>query len=267
MNQEQISRYLLRIGLEPAPLRPTADNLSRLQYAHLQTVPYENLDILAGIPISLEPDDLYEKVVERHRGGFCFELNRLFGELLRALGYTVTDYVARYWDGDETVIPKRRHQVLRVRAEDGEFLCDVGVGARIPLYPVPYEMDCPAENSGLIYQLHRDDTHGVLLLVQRDNQWRRLYSFEEVVQFPCDYRFASFWCERAPDSIFNRQYILSIRHGDERHTFDGPTYKLFTPTGVTVSTPDAAERTRIFADVFGLTEPINPTNREEFQNA
>lgn len=256
MNQEQIKRYLLRIGLEPAMLRPTAEHLSRLQYAHLQTVPYENLDILAGIPISLKPDDLFEKVVENHRGGFCFELNCLFGELLRGLGYEVTDYVARYWGGDDSEIPKRRHQVLRVRAEDGEFLCDVGVGARIPLYPVPYEMDCAAENSGLCYRLHKDGTYGVMLLeLHEENQWRCVYSFEEVPQFPCDYLFASYWCEHAPDSFFNKQYILSIRRGNERYTFDGPTYKIFSQTGVTVSTPDAAERTRIFADVFGLTEP------------
>lgn len=110
MTHEQIEQYLSRIGIDHAE-RPSADFLARLHYAHLQNVPYENLDILAGIPLSLAVPDLFDKIVLRRRGGFCFELNRLFGELLRDLGFVVTDYVARYWGGGDGTVPKRRHHV------------------------------------------------------------------------------------------------------------------------------------------------------------
>ena len=252
MTHEQIEQYLSRIGIDHAE-RPSADFLARLHYAHLQNVPYENLDILAGIPLSLAVPDLFDKIVLRRRGGFCFELNRLFGELLRDLGFVVTDYVARYWGGGDGTVPKRRHHVLRAGTSDGEFLCDVGVGARIPLYPVPYESGRVSEQCGMAYMLRDDDLFGKMLMERHGDGWRNLYSFTEEIQFACDYQFACFWCERAPDSIFNKRYMLSIRHGSTRHTFDGPVYKVFSDSGVAVSTPDEAERTRIFADVFGLT--------------
>ena len=58
--------------------------------------PTENLDIMNRIALSLDPQDLYQKIVMRRRGGYCFELNALFGWLLRELGYTATDLVARF---------------------------------------------------------------------------------------------------------------------------------------------------------------------------
>lgn len=253
MNRQQIGQYLSRIGFS-GDAAPTAAALAQLQYAHLQAVPYENLDILAGRRISLDIDDLFDKVVVRRRGGFCFELNRLFGELLRDLGFAVTDYVARYWRGEQTV-PKRRHQVLRVKTADGgEFLCDVGVGARIPLFPIPYTAGGEFEQSGFVYGLRDDELLGKVLTERHGDGWRDVYSFNEDVQFPCDFVYACFWCEKAPESPFNKGYMLSIRRGAERHTFDGPAYKIFRGDACEASTPDEAERRKIFKEVFGLGE-------------
>ena len=84
---EKIKKYFQRIGLEmPEHIVPDSKLLMELQFAHCTTVPYENLDILRGIPLSLEIDDLYEKVVNQGKGGFCFELNGLFAWLLEQLG-------------------------------------------------------------------------------------------------------------------------------------------------------------------------------------
>ena len=111
-----IKAYFDRIGLElPEKIVPDSELLRKLQFAHCTTVPYENVDMIRGIPTSLEPDALYKKVVENRRGGICFELNGAFGELLRALGYGVTDLAARYLRGENT-IPMRRHRVLMVQA-------------------------------------------------------------------------------------------------------------------------------------------------------
>ncbi|MBE6953952.1 MAG: arylamine N-acetyltransferase [Ruminococcaceae bacterium] len=248
---EQIRAYLARIGVVEVAC---ADDktLAALQYAHLQTVPYENLDILAGKAISLELGDIFEKIVTHHRGGFCFELNRLFGELLRGLGYEVTDYVARYWRG-ETSIPLRRHQVLRVKTcENHEFLCDVGVGAVIPLWPVPYVVGEVCDQNGICYALREDPTFGKVLTELHEGAWRDVYSFNEDVQLPCDFTYPCFWCEHAPDSPFRAGYMLAIRKGADRHTFDGPVYKIFSGDEVIARETDEAGRKAILAEVFGL---------------
>lgn len=251
LTASQVQAYLSRIGVGEVPCA-NDEMLGILQYAHLQTVPYENLDILAGKPISLELDDLFAKIVTEHRGGFCFELNRLFGELLRALGYKVTDYVARYWRG-ETTVPHRRHQVLRVKTCEGnEFLCDVGVGAVIPLWPVPYVVGEICDQQGVEYALREDPTFGKVLTERYEDGWRDVYSFNEDVQLPCDYVYPCFWCEHAPTSPFRAGYMLAIRKGNVRHTFDGPVYKIFAENTVTAMELSEIERNAIFSEVFGL---------------
>ena len=122
---DKVKAYFDRIGLTlPEHIVCDGALLKKIQYAHCTTIPYENLDIIRNIPLSLEEDDLFEKIVVNHRGGYCFELNGLYGWLLRQLGYKVTDCFARYLRGEST-IPMRRHRVLKVEAADGTYLCDL----------------------------------------------------------------------------------------------------------------------------------------------
>ncbi len=90
--------YLRRIGYD-GQRDGSAATLAQIQQRHLLSVPFENLDILRGTALSLAVPDLFAKIVTRRRGGFCFELNGLFGYLLRALGYEVVDYTARFMLG------------------------------------------------------------------------------------------------------------------------------------------------------------------------
>src|ERR1051326_4663048 len=85
----QVAEYLERIGYD-GPLDAGVDTLRRLHHAHLLAVPFENLDIHGGRPIVLERDALFDKIVRRRRGGFCYELNGLFAWLLANLGFRVT---------------------------------------------------------------------------------------------------------------------------------------------------------------------------------
>ena len=80
LTQEQTRQYLQRIDYHDSLTQESA-TLSDLQWAHLTHIPYENLNILAGIPLSLKPQDLFDKIVVDRRGGYCFELQGLFKEL------------------------------------------------------------------------------------------------------------------------------------------------------------------------------------------
>src|SRR3954453_19750282 len=117
--------YLKRLGLDARP-PATLDGLARLTLAHLYTVPFENLDIPAGRPIELELPLLFDKVVTRHRGGFCYELNSLYGWLLQELGFAVTILAARSTTKGTLGIPFD-HLLLRVDFDE-PVLVDVGWG-------------------------------------------------------------------------------------------------------------------------------------------
>ncbi|MFE0811439.1 arylamine N-acetyltransferase [Streptomyces sp. NPDC058794] len=129
METSHVDAYLRRLGAG-APARPTLDALRELHLRHLRTVPFENLSVHLGEEIVLEEARLLEKVVGARRGGFCYELNGLFGTLLSALGYEVTLLAARvYGDGGVLGIPYD-HLALLVRTADaGDWLADVGFGA------------------------------------------------------------------------------------------------------------------------------------------
>lgn len=130
-----VARYLARIGIE-GPVTPDAEGLRRLHHAHLLSVPFENLDITRGRPLSLDRGKLFEKIVDKRRGGFCYELNGLFAEALETLGFQVQRLSARVFGRDDGVLgPPRDHLCLRVELADGPRLADVGFGRgfRAPL--------------------------------------------------------------------------------------------------------------------------------------
>ena len=89
-----LSEYLARVGLAAAPAS-TAEGLAELHHAHATHIPFENLDVLLGRPIRLDPASLHQKLVRDGRGGYCFEQNLLFAGVLEALGFRVTKLAAR----------------------------------------------------------------------------------------------------------------------------------------------------------------------------
>src|SRR5689334_3479829 len=118
MPDELVARYLDRLGV-------TARGLADLHLAHLIAVPFENLSIHANERIHLDVDWLFDKLVTRRRGGFCYELNGLFAELLRALGHRVDLLAARVVGSGGTLGIPFDHMCLRV---DDVWLADVGFG-------------------------------------------------------------------------------------------------------------------------------------------
>ena len=108
-----IKTYLERIDYRGS-LVPNVETLRALQLAHLLAVPFENLSIHAQQPIVLNDDALFEKIVGRRRGGFCYELNGLFAALLRALGFDVAMLSAGVAKDSSGFGPGFDHMTLRV---------------------------------------------------------------------------------------------------------------------------------------------------------
>lgn len=121
-----IHTYLNRIGYH-RPCTVDVACLEALTRAHLFSVPFENLDIHLNIPINLDYERIYRKVVQQRRGGFCYELNGIFGALLREVGFEVEYLSAQILRDDEPGVDFD-HMALRVTVGDRQFLVDVGYG-------------------------------------------------------------------------------------------------------------------------------------------
>lgn len=239
--KSEVKAYLERIGYK-GPVDTRFETLALLQNCHVHTVPYENLDIVNRIPLSLNITDLFDKIVTRHRGGYCFELNALFGWLLRELGFTVTNYFARFWRDEPQTPPKRRHHILQVEAEGKLYLCDVGVGGIVPRSPIGLIENVVHEQIDEVYKLERDSYFGWVLCEWKKGEWSRIYSFTEEPQLPQDFVMTSYWCENAPDSIFVHNVMVAIRTSGGRNSIAGDEFRIFTADGVRTFIPQTKEQ-------------------------
>lgn len=210
-----VTSYLDRLGV-PRPPEPTAEALRALHVAHLERIPFENLDVAIGRPVELGVDALVAKVLDRGRGGFCYELNGLFAHLLTALGYRVTLLAARVWTG-EAWGPPFDHLALRVRTADGtEWLADVGFGehSRFPLR---------ADDEG-----DQDDPNGRFrsvaagggdLDVLRDDAPQ--YRLEAHPRALADFTAMSWYQTHSPASHFTRSTVCSRQTPQGRVSISG----------------------------------------------
>lgn len=133
----QLSAYLSRIGLTaPPPL--TAEGLTRLHRAQAHAIPYEGLDIQQGVPLDLDPARIFDKLVTRRRGGWCYETNGLLAWALTALGFDVRRCTAGVYRRERGDASLGNHLTLIVSLEE-DWLCDLGLGdglrAPLPLRP------------------------------------------------------------------------------------------------------------------------------------
>jgi N-hydroxyarylamine O-acetyltransferase len=147
-----LAEYLARVGYD-GPLAPDAATLRALHRAHLLAIPYENLDIHLGRPLALDEERIFEKIVRRRRGGWCFEMNGLFAWALREAGFSVrllSGAVNRERAGDAA---EGNHLVLLVEL-DRPYLADVGFGNGF-LEPLPLEAG-EHERGGWVYGLRRE---------------------------------------------------------------------------------------------------------------
>jgi N-hydroxyarylamine O-acetyltransferase len=209
-----VEAYLRRIEYA-GPRVPTAATLRALHRQHLFTVPFENLDILLGTPIVLDVDSIFHKLVTRHRGGFCYELNGLFCALLRVLGFRVEMLSARVRREDGGFGAEFDHMLLKVELDE-PWLVDVGFGDSF-VDPIVFHAGGADQVNGHRYlvapvgdewQLLREDTRGQM----------PLYAFRDVAHELGEYRDMCTFHQTSPESHFTRSWICSRATPDGRVT-------------------------------------------------
>jgi len=217
MDGKELDAYLARIGAA-RPARADAAALRELQLRHLLAVPFENLSIHLGEPIVLEPAALLDKLVRRRRGGFCYELNGAFADLLSTLGFGVTLLAARVF-GEGGPGPPFDHLALRVEVDgDGPWLADVGFG-RHSSYPLRLDSREEQADPGGTFRIA--ETADGDLDVIRDGQPQ--YRLEPRPRSLADFEPTCWWQQTSPRSHFTRSLVCSLLTGDGRVTLSDRT--------------------------------------------
>jgi len=247
-----IGDYLERIRIT-SKITPSYDCLALLQLQHLHTVPFENLDILSGRKIECTQEHFLEKIVTRHRGGFCYELNGAFSWLLRELGFDITVVSARVKRDAGGFGPEFDH--FTIIAHLGEnYLVDVGFG-NFSSIPVPMSGRAVADNIGE-YRVWINDEYEHAYEQYAEEIWKPNYVFSHVVREIPEFTEMCNYHQTSPDSPFTSKEVCSILTGEGRRTISGNS--LIETVGDSRSTRDVTdvERNKLLQTTFGIREQI-----------
>jgi len=251
-----LAAYLARIGLA-APPDPTAAGLAALHLAHATHVPFENLDVLLGRPIRLDPESLQRKLVRDRRGGYCFEQNLLFAAALEAVGFRATRLAARVrYRANRTLA--RTHMLLAVEADGGPWLADVGFGGSGPLLPLRLAAGVEQQQFLWAYRLAAEG--GAWVLQGRvPSGWQDFYAFTLEPQELVDYEVANYYVSTHPDSPFTRTLTAQLPAPEARHLLRNRELTVERATGPETRTVADGELPDVLARLFGLTVPPGTT--------
>jgi len=197
-----LDAYFRRIGYD-GPRQPTLATLRALHNLHPQAIPFENLDPLLGRPVKLDAASLQAKLVDGGRGGYCFEHNTLFANVLRQLGFKVQEGTARVrWTVPQGVRTPRVHCLLFVAAEGEDYLVDVGFGGNVLTAPLKLasrdEQKTPHED----FRLVDEDDRVVIQEAKINGAWTPLYAYDFADTHPADYEMGNWLTSTHPQSIF-----------------------------------------------------------------
>lgn len=205
MNRE---KYLNRINYH-GPLSPDYSTLLDLQRAHLMSVPFENLDIHNRTPIELDLEKIYAKIVDRNRGGFCYELNGLFHELLADLGFEVKRVSARVYIEQQGLTPEYDHMALIVRLEGMDYLVDVGFG-RFAFGPIKLELEVEQQDYKGLFRMDKYDDSYWRVSKKGEVGWNPEYIFTLTERALHEYAGMCHYHQNAPESLFMKKRMCSM---------------------------------------------------------
>lgn len=245
----QLERYFARIRYR-GPHDATLGTLRALHRAHLLAIPFENLDVHLGIPITLDPDAMVTKLVDERRGGWCYEMNGVFGRVLETLGFDVS-YVSGAVRRDTRGWRAQGNHLTLVVRLDRPWIADVGFGdgflTPLPLEPGTY-------------------TQGFLRYgVSRDGPWWRVhghefgadgFDFTLTARALDDFRTQCRELQTSPDSSFVRSIVCGRFEASGLAVLRGAVLHEITSAGLTKTVvPDAVSFDRLLRERFDLAVP------------
>jgi len=251
---KNIGAYLSRISVADINLSPTLETLRMLQTRHLLSVPFENLDIHWKRPIVLDIERFCEKIVGNRRGGFCYELNGLFNELLKEIGFQTRFVSARVFGGERGFGPEFDHAAIIVSIDEKDHLVDVGFGD-FAAEPLEIENGIEQVDREGSFRINAVEDGSFVVQKKHGDEWRPGYMFgtegRELSEFAamCDFQ------QYSPQSHFTKGKLCSLMTSTGRKTLTDKSF-IETSNGERVETSVGSEESfsEILKREFGISQ-------------
>ncbi len=248
--------YLERIGLHGHELPPGPVLLSTLQRRHLLSVPFENLDIHWKRPIVLDTERFYKKVIGEGRGGFCYELNGLFNELLKGLGFKTRLVSARVFSADSGLGPEFDHAAIMVSFGDTEYLTDVGFGD-FTTEPLRFVLDEEQTDEAETFVIRRGKNDQLEVIKRVGDEWKSQYVFTDIERGLAEFAEMCDVQQFSAESHFTQGKVCSMLTDTGRKTLTDKKFIVTTNGQKTETVVGSAEEfDRILLREFGIASPV-----------
>lgn len=181
---------------------------------------FNNIEILLnpGKLLKLDEESLEEKLIHQKRGGYCFENNQYFFNLLRSKGYNVSRTLGRVLYGQDTAHTAKSHQVTLLKNEDQLYLVDVGFGPYAPGCLVPLDGKEVKSFNGSLYRINKTSSTHYTLEEFKKESYFSLYRFNLSDYFDIDFEVSNYYTNTHPESKFTTSFMLS-QHENEGSKF------------------------------------------------
>ena len=210
MTSFDLESYFRRINYDGETL-PTLEVLNALTEAHVKSIPFENLDVVLNKPIELSDDAIFDKLVTKKRGGYCFEQNALLLRALEHLGFAAKPLSARVrlrFTTRDQMAP-RTHMFVRVEIGKESFLTDVGMGSASLTSALK-----------LVPDIEQATSHESRRIVKDGNLWFHQIRYGDIWQDACEFtleemplidrEIANWFTSTHPRSHFRDRLVSAI---------------------------------------------------------
>jgi len=219
--KEIVNQYLKQLGFENNI--HTLSDITKLIQAHEQTLAFSSMKVLLKDEISLELKDIYKSLVVQKRGGYCFEHNKLFYEVLKELGFDVEFYLARVVNNTQNEVPQT-HRFTLLHYQNERYVIDVGVGFRSPRVPVKFTKQNTKSHLDISYSIkeYEDKTFGLQLI--QNNSGFRVTKFDLNPCYEADFEMGHFYSHKHPCASFVNYLVVSTITSDAIHSLRNSDY-------------------------------------------
>jgi N-hydroxyarylamine O-acetyltransferase len=229
--------------------------LAGLLRAHMRRIPFENLDVLLGRPIRLDPEGLQDKLVRQRRGGYCFEQATLFADVLEALGFAPVRHSARVVLLAPRTASPRTHMFLTVPLPEGMFVVDPGFGGLAADEPLPLVEAPPDPPADATHWLVRDGAYWTLR-ARSDGKIVDCWVSTLEADHPIDFVVANYYVSTHRESGFVNRLMLRALTDDGRVSAMNRDVTVRRPDGTTrFALSDRSALRTLLADYFGFDLP------------
>jgi len=250
LNETNVQKYLSRVTARKPEV--SLSFLEELQQSHVGMFSFNNLAVLLHESLSLDSQVLFERVIENKRGGYCFEHNKLFFEILRHLGFACEIVLARVVMNRDVDVP-RTHRITRVSLSGNEYIVDVGFGSSCSRAPLLLDSDERQDQGDAVYRITAPSDGQYVLQVEQNDGWSTLYAFDRNLYTEADCLCGHHYSSTYPDAVFVNNLVVALKScGDVRSLRNGSFHHTVGGVNTITSISSSAELGRILVQEFGI---------------